>query len=812
MPLVTQRPLIPLKLLLGFVCSLSFSNVCFAIEDDELLPVEEAYIPTVTVSGDVVNLNFVVAPGYYLYKERTSLEAARPDEVVLAELELPEGEKKTDDFFGEMHVFHKDFAGSAKMSFPGPRPVLVAFRLKYQGCADIGVCYPPQTRTFAMDLASASGMATMPDPPLSGAPPAPTSPGSEMISGITDATPAPMMDAVPAATTDPLGLSPGATNPASPGLIAPGNALPEAQAFRAEALATDGQTVLVRISAPADYYLYRDQFKFTLNSAGVSLTPEFPPSQTIKDEHFGDVDVYFGGVDIALKLTRTTAAPANTTLDLAFQGCKKDSVCYPVMHRSVPVALPAATSLAAASGVAVTAIATPPIALQTPLAPSNTAMTRPADAEVLPQLLTPGIVLDAIARATGEASAKLAEAKPAGDVGLFLALLLALGGGVLLNLMPCVLPVLSLKVLGLVESGASIKTARAQAIWYTVGILASFFVLGVILLSFKSAGTALGWGFQLQNPLIVGLLAFLLIAMGLNMSGVVSFGHSFGNIGANLAQSNAKNPARSAFFNGVLACIVATPCTGPGMFTALGYGFTQSNFVAMLILLALGLGLALPFLLIGFIPALAQRLPRPGAWMDTLKSWLAFPLYLTAVWLLSVLGKQTGIDGMGYALAGAVFLAAGLWWWDKQRYSTADSTVLGKAFSLALVIGAFVILWSAAKLKNDTREVLAEGQVPYSVAALTELRAKGTPVFVDMTAAWCITCKVNEKNAINTYAVGQAMQQAGMVYMVGDYTNSDPVITEYLKSFSAVGVPLYVMYPKRAPNLSLEAAQPGAVN
>ncbi len=835
MPLFKQLLLIipRLPILLTALTAICASGASFAIEDDELLPVEEAYIPTVTVSGDVVNLNFVVAPGYYLYKERTSLAAARPEEVVLAALELPEGEKKTDDFFGEMHVFHKDFAGSAKMSFPGARPVLVAFRLKYQGCADIGVCYPPQTRTFAMDLASATGAAQTLDPALSAATQA-SSP--VMISGVTDAnTPAPMMDAAPAVNTDPLGLSladqatrqisladqatrqisladqatrqisPGA---AGPGIIAQRDALPEAQAFRAEALATDGQTVLVRITAPADYYLYRDQFKFALNAEGVSLTPEFPSSQTIKDEHFGDVDVYFGGVDVRLLLTRTTAAPANATLELEFQGCKQDSVCYPVMRRSLPVALPAAT---AATGVAVTAISAAPIAAQTPMAQSITTLTRPADAEVLPQLLTPGIVLDAIARATGQApSAVAGSAKSASDVGLFLALLLALGGGVLLNLMPCVLPVLSLKVLGLVESGASVKTARAQAIWYTVGVLASFFVLGVILLSFKSAGSALGWGFQLQNPLIVGLLAFLLIAMGLNMSGVVSFGHSFGNVGANLAQSNAKNPARSAFFNGVMACIVATPCTGPGMFTALGYGFTQSNFVAMLILLALGLGLALPFLLIGFIPALAQRLPRPGAWMDTLKSWLAFPLYLTAVWLLSVLGKQTGIDGMGYALAGAVLLAAGLWWWDKQRYSTSDSTVLGRAFSLALVIGAFAILFSAAKLKNDAHDVLAEGQVPYSVSALAELRAQGAPVFVDMTAAWCITCKVNEKNAINTYAVGQAMQQAGMVYMVGDYTNSDPAITEYLKSFGAVGVPLYVMYPKRAPAVSPNAVAPGA--
>ena len=777
--MLSKLLLLPLLVLCGQAC---------AIEEDELLPVEEAYIPTVTVADDVATLNFKIAPGYYLYKERTSLEAARPAEVVMGPLEMPAGEEKTDEFFGKMHVFHQDFTGTSKLTFPAARPILVAFRLKYQGCADIGVCYPPQTRTFAMDLGSrdalnASGISEKLDAPAPAA-----SPG--MISGITDpASATPQLDAAPNPLADPLGLTPSSN---APGLIAQADALPEAQAFRVEALATDGQTVLVRITAPSDYYLYRDQFKFVFRSDGVSATPEFPAAQRIKDEHFGDVEVYFGGVDIPLKLTRTSAAPAYAALEVEFQGCKKDSVCYPVMRRSIAVALPSATST---SSPTITPLAAPQVGTIATL--TTPPLVREVGAEVLPQLLTPGIVLEAIARATG--ASNTSEKTPAADtnVGLFVALLLALAGGALLNLMPCVLPVLSLKVLGLVESGASAKTARTQAIWYTVGILASFFILGLILLSFKSAGAALGWGFQLQNPLIVGLLAFLLIAMGLNLSGVVSFGHSFGNVGANLGYA-ANSPARSAFFNGVLACIVATPCTGPGMFTALGYGFTQSNFVAMLVLLALGLGLALPFLLIGFIPALAQRLPKPGAWMDTLKSWLAFPLYITAVWLLSVLGNQTGITGMSYALAGAVVMSAGLWWWDKQRYSTADSTILGKAFSFALVLGALAILFSATTLKNEARTELAEGQVAYSPSALAQLRAAGTPVFVDMTAAWCITCKVNEKNAINTYAVGQAMQQAGMVYMVGDYTNGDAAITEYLKSFGAVGVPLYVMYPKRA--------------
>jgi thiol:disulfide interchange protein len=778
--------LLPMLLAAGFAC---------AVDEDDLLPVEDAYIPTVTVASDVVTVSFKVAPGYYLYKERTSLEVARPGEVVMGPLEMPEGEKKTDEFFGEMHVFHKDFSGTAKLSYPSAKPMLYAFRLKYQGCADVGVCYPPQTRTFAMDSGYRAESVAPSGEPMAVSTSEGVPPG-EMISGITEAAPGadPGVDPVPladpvaaSAPADPLGLT-APTTSANPGLISQ-DALPEEQAFRAQALATDGQTVLVRIAAPADYYLYKDKFVFVLSADGVSSSPALPAGQKITDEHFGEVEVYFGGVDIPLQLTRTSGAPAKATLAMEFQGCKKDSVCYPVMRRVLSVELPSALSQATATNFSDAPVAESPAA-----AAPESAVTREPGAEVLPQLLTPGIILDAIARATGKSAAVPDSAKNSADVGLLFALFLALVGGVLLNLMPCVLPVLSLKILGLVESGTSVKVARTQAIWYTLGVLASFFALGVILLSFKSAGTALGWGFQLQNPLIVGALAFLLIAMGLNLSGVVSFGHSLGNVGSGLTQDNG---ARGAFFNGVLACVVATPCTGPGMFTALGYGFTQSNAVAMLILLTLGLGLALPFLLVGFLPSLARLLPKPGAWMETLKAWLAFPLYLTAVWLLGVLGLQVGVDGLTYVLAGAVVLAAGLWWWEKQRYSTRDSTFIAKTVALALVLGAVALLYSGSKEKTSARVAVQEGQLPYSANKLAELRAAGTPVFLDMTAAWCITCKVNEKNAINTYAVGQAMQQNGVVYMVGDYTNADPAITAFLKAYGAVGVPLYVVFPKR---------------
>jgi thiol:disulfide interchange protein len=804
-----RSPMLLLPRLLGLGL-LAFSAFAFAIEEEDLLPVDEAFIPNIELAGEQANLSFKIAPGYYLYQERIQLEMVRPQEVTLGELKMPKGEPKSDEFFGDMHVYHNDVQGSASLTYKNGTPVVVGFKLKYQGCADAGVCYPPQARTFAMntgagvpsavdtpvDAGTSAAAGNETNPVNSTAIPQLADPNVQTISGITDANPsapnppdAPLMDpAAGAPPADPLGLNaPVGTSPQVL-LGSVQDALPEEEAFKATALAIDGQTVLVRIVAPKDYYLYRDKFAFVLSADGVSATPETPVGQPFKDEHFGDVEVYFGGVDIPLKLTRTSGAPTQATLAIEFQGCKKDVVCYPVMRRVMRLDLPSSLATNATAVVPVPATRVEPSSAPTAVA------TRDPKAEVLPQLLTPAIMLDAINRAVGKGGAIAANTSSA-DVGLLVALLFAFGGGVLLNLMPCVLPVLSLKVLGLVESGHSPQTARKQAIFYTLGVLVSFLILGLILLSFKAAGTAMGWGFQLQNPLIVVALAMLLIAMGLNLSGVVSFGHSFGNLGGKLDQAGG---ARGAFFSGVLACIVATPCTGPGMFTALGYGFTQSNAVALVVLLTLGLGLAFPFLIIGLIPKLAARLPRPGAWMETLKNWLAFPLYLTAVWLLSVLGEQTGIAGITYALFGAVLLAAGFWWLERQRFSSAEGAWLGKLFAAGLLISGVYLAYIGADQKMPKRDNLAEGQIPYSASALAELRAAGKPVFVDMTAAWCITCKVNEKNAINTYAVGRAMEENGVAFMVGDYTNSDPAITAYLKAYGAVGVPLYVMYPKSA--------------
>ena len=730
-----------LRFLTVLLVSLHAGVALAAIDEADLLPVDEAFQPELTVEAEQLLINFKIAPGYYLYQERIDVQPLRPEEVSIGALELPKGEPKEDEFFGKMHVYHKDFSGKAALSYPGAMPAVLAFKIKYQGCADAGVCYPPQTRTFAMDVPA------------------------QTVSGVTEALPTlgePLAANPP--SLDPLGLA-GANTALPPDQAsAQADVLPESQAFIAEAILTDADTVLLRISAPSDYYLYKNKFRFDEGSNTLALTPQYPAAKRFNDPEFGDVEVYFGGLELPLKLLRAPGQGAAGRMDLGieFQGCKQNSVCYPIMRRVISVALPETKTLASQADV------------------DAAKKSQLAQFTNLPVFPAPGAAAGSAANFSQSTGA---------SVGLFGALLLALLGGVLLNLMPCVLPVLSLKVLGLAESSKSQLVARNQAIFYTLGVLSAFLLLGIVLLALKTAGSALGWGFQLQNPLVVGFLALVMFVLGLNLSGIVSFGNSLGNLGAKYADGGGNS---GAFFTGVLACVVASPCTGPFMGTALTYGFTQNSATALLILLTLGLGLALPFLLIGFIPGLASRLPKPGAWMETLKQWLAFPLYGTAIWLAWVFGNQTGVDGLGLLLCGFLLIAAAAWWWERQNFSTADSTALARAFAIALALGGIFLLKVAgdqSSKKAPTVDVIAE---------IERLHAAGEAVFVDVTADWCVTCKVNERNAINTDAVRQAMQKHGVTYLIADYTNTSPSIDRYLKEFKAVGVPLYVVYPKRS--------------
>jgi thiol:disulfide interchange protein DsbD len=386
---------------------------------------------------------------------------------------------------------------------------------------------------------------------------------------------------------------------------------------------------------------------------------------------------------------------------------------------------------------------------------------------------------------TGPPDATTADERP-----FWLLLLMALAGGVLLNLMPCVFPVLSLKAMSLVSGGSGAPRAHAGA--YTAGVLVSFTALAALLLALRAAGEAIGWGFQLQSPWFVGLLAFLLFAMGLSLSGVFELGTRWMGMGQRLTE---REGLRGSFFTGVLATLVASPCTAPFMGTALGLAVLLPSWQAMSVFLALGLGLALPLAAVGAVPALARLLPRPGPWMDTFKQLMAFPLYLTVVWLVWVFAGQTGPDGVAALLGGLVALAFALWLAGRPAARRPTAVASHAAVALAL-LGALAALGSAIRNQAGPVDAADANWEPFSEQRLAEVNADPEQAaFVNMTADWCVTCLVNERVALNTERVRSAMRDHDVVYFKGDWTRRDPAITRYLERFDRSGVPLYVFYP-----------------
>ena len=378
-------------------------------------------------------------------------------------------------------------------------------------------------------------------------------------------------------------------------------------------------------------------------------------------------------------------------------------------------------------------------------------------------------------------------AAPTAGVGLLLALGLAFLGGVILNLMPCVLPVLSIKLLSL--SGRAPGAAmRHHGLAYTAGVLLCFALLAGALLTLRAGGDAIGWGFQLQSPLVVALLAYLFFILGLWMLDIVAFGGGFMGLGDRLTRH--AGPAGS-FGTGLLAAVVATPCTGPFMATALGFALTRPPVEALGIFLALGLGLSAPFLLVSFVPRLARLLPRPGGWMLRLKKILAFPLFASSVWLLWVLSVQTGANAVAAAGAGLVLLAFAAF--VLREFAGPGAKLVGLAAAIVAVVLAALPMRDGAAIGVSAHG--PSGAETYSAEGLAAYRQEGRAVFVNMTAAWCITCLVNEQVALDRPAVREALAATGTVYMVGDWTNRDPAITRMLAAHGRSGVPLYVVYP-----------------
>ncbi len=515
--------------------------------------------------------------------------------------------------------------------------------------------------------------------------------------------------------------------------------LPVAEAFKPSYIITQGRLVL-HWQIAEGYYLYEERFVFRPDS-NIQLTPSYTPGKMKYDELFErETMVHYHEVSASFDLAGIDKA---FTLKLEYQGCADAGLCYP--PQKLTLAIDPANAL-----VTEQALSAPPLAVESTSA--------------------------AIASST---------ATTTGSNWIFQAIIFALLGGMILNLMPCVFPVLSIKVMSLAAADRSRLVIHGWV--YTLGIVLCFVGFAVALLIARRGGEAIGWGFQLQSPGLIAALAYLFFVMGLSMSGLINVGSSLMGTGQNLTQ---KSGLSGSFFTGVLAAVVASPCTAPFMGAALGFALTQPAIACLAVFAALGFGMALPLLVLCYLPTLAERLPKPGAWMDNLKQFLAFPLYLSAIWLLWVFGRQTSVSGMAALCVGAVAIAFGCWllgrdargfWQLVRRISIAASWII-----------AVVLVWQSSANQNQTPTGRWQA---YSPELVTSLRAEGRPVFINLTADWCLTCLANERIALHTQAVEQIFDELNVATIKGDWTNTDPKITELLQEYGRSGVPLYLWFP-----------------
>jgi thiol:disulfide interchange protein DsbD len=403
----------------------------------------------------------------------------------------------------------------------------------------------------------------------------------------------------------------------------------------------------------------------------------------------------------------------------------------------------------------------------------------------------------------------LAPAPPGGEpLTLVLAMFSALLGGAILNLMPCVFPVLSLKVLGFATHHDTKPTLRHEAVAFAAGVVATFVGLGVLLAALRAAGEQLGWGFQLQSPVVVTALAMLFFVLALNLSGVFEFGLL---VPSGVAEWSSRNRTVDAFGSGVLAVVIASPCTAPFMGAALGFALAGGTGVLLAVFVALGAGMALPYALLAWFPGWRRRLPRPGPWLERFKQLLAFPLYGTVIWLAWVLGAQRDNDAVVRLLLSLLALGFALWAWRIVRGGGARPW--GIAGVAALAVGA-IIAWplfadSDAARPAAAAPAQAEGDwMPYTPSRVADLTAAGRPVFVDFTAAWCVTCQVNKRLVLNSTDVRAAFRRANVALVRADWTRRDPAITRALAALGRDGVPVYVLHrPGKPPLLLPEVLQ-----
>lgn len=537
--------------------------------------------------------------------------------------------------------------------------------------------------------------------------------------------------------------------------------LPVEQAYQVLVELTDTGITMNWNLAPG-YYLYQHQFKLEAGngSESESLSLKFEPGKRKFDEYFNkELEVYYYNTLVSSGLP-AMAPPYE--LKLTSQGCADAGLCYPPRRQYFQVDADGIVTELEASNLGKTPTVSPASSISgnAPVSSSQTTPAAPEEAPFLPAIL-------------------------------FGALL----GGLILNLMPCVFPVLSLKALSFASSHQSGHMQHAHGWAYTVGVVLSFLVAALVILLARGAGEMLGWGFQLQHPVFVAGLAYLFLIMGLSLYGMFHFGTQLMGAGQELTTGSG---IRASFFTGVLAAVVASPCTAPFMATALGVALTQPMAVALLIFATLGFGMALPFLLLSYSPKLADYLPRPGPWMEILKQALAFPLLATCIWLLWVVGHQTGSNGTALVLSGALLICFALWLLRFQPASTGGRLSL-RALTVVSLLAAAHLTWQVQLFKVEGGHGGShERWEAYSPARLDELRAAGKPVFVNLTADWCITCKVNERVAFSSDTFFTRADDLGVTLMIGDWTNPNDDIADLLKRYDRSGIPLYLVFPAAA--------------
>lgn len=519
-----------------------------------------------------------------------------------------------------------------------------------------------------------------------------------------------------------------------------GGFLPVREAYRV-AVVVEPETVHLDWTIAPEYYLYRDKFQITVKDGASSKTlPAKVEAGIVKfDEYEGkDVGMFYDATRVSVALGNLSN---EFTLSVRSQGCADAGLCYAPDTRSFDInrTFGTAVEVAASTGGS---------------------------------------------SATGAAESGDTTATSLGTYGMYM--LFALIGGMILNLMPCVFPVLSLKALSFASSNDDAHHHHLHGWAYTLGVVGSFIVAAVVILAAKAAGEQSGWGFQLQSPTFIAFMAYLFLVMGLSLSGMMYFGTSLMGLGQGLTTQQG---LRGSFFTGVLAALVASPCTGPLMAPALGFALTQPLLISLTVFIALGLGMALPFLLLSYSPRLAKLLPRPGAWMETFKQFLAFPMYAAAAWLLYVFGRQVGMAGVFFLLMGAIALVMAIWIFQNLPSHTRWRW-LAKVTGLIAIIAAASIAWIGADFRATD-----EGWQPYSKSLVAELRNGGQPVLVDFTADWCITCKANEAVALSREGFREAVKQYNVALVKADWTNQDPTISAALADYNRSGVPLYLMYP-----------------